>query len=178
MTTSYEEARQEENILKSPLSKDRVTSFYSDYLESRRQSGAVEAIFEQAQALVREANWDDKHGIGFNVVIRKGPFVDGSNWLGYRGWEFALAVERNLLSKFEDLLRSNSTLLNSKVVEKNWKSMFSAADGLLSKLNADASDACIVVTGPLHDNWLLDLTRQPEVIPDWDLPHDLNRTWI
>ena len=178
MTTSYEEARQEEYILKSPLSKDRVTSFYSDYLEGRRQSGAAEAVFEQAQALVREANWEDKHGIGFNVVIRKGPFVDGSNWLGTRGWEFALAVERHLLSKFDELLRHNPRPLQAGPVERKWSSMFTAANELLLKLNADASKACIVVTGPLHDNWLLDLTRQANVTPGWDLPRDLNRTWI
>ena len=178
MTMSLEDLRQDEYVLNSPISKERVARFYSDYLDSRRQSGAAEAVFEQADSLSRRPDWNDEYGIGFNVIIRKGPFVDGSNWAEYRTWEFALAVERHLLSKFDELLRDNAQPLQARPAERKWSSMFTAADELLFKLNADASKACIVVTGPLHDNWLLDLTRQPEVIPDWDLPRDLNRTWI
>lgn len=178
MTTSSDELRQEEHVLTSPISDERVASFYSEYLESRRQCGAAEVVFEQAEAFSRDPNWEDQYGIGFNVIIRKGPFVERSNWAKYSAWDFALPIERHLLGNLDALLRANAQLIQEEPIQKTWSSMFSAASELLFKPAFAGSNSCIVVTGPLQENWLLDLTRQPGAVPDWELPRELNRTWI
>jgi len=166
MTMSPEHLRQDEYVLNAPISEERVARFYAEYLDSRRQCGAAEAVFERADSFSRKPDWEDEYGIGFNVIIRRGPFVDGSSWAEYRTWEFALAVERHLLSKLDELLRSNAQPLQTGPVERNWSSMFTAADEILFRPGLAGPNACIVVTGPLHENWLLDLTRQPGVVPD------------
>ena len=127
---SKDEREMEERILNAQISQTRIAEFYADYLESRRQSGALEAVFGYAGSFRSATEWDDSNVIGFNVILRKGPFVDGSNWLGYRGWEFALGLERHLLSKFQALLLAESNPIITRAAGDGWAGIFSIVDDI------------------------------------------------
>jgi hypothetical protein len=173
--TEYE---MEEYILGSPISVPRKESFFRDYVESREACGALEIAFEHAGALRRTPEWDEGHAVGFNVIVRKGPFVEGSNYGQYRGWGFALALERFLLKRFEEAVLESSSY-RREPTDSKWRSMLSVVDTLSDTVGAqDPATRLIVVSGALHENWVLDLARQQGVVPDWDLPSSLNRTWI
>ncbi len=171
------EAERDEFIRRSHVSPDRVAAFYADYLDGRRKCAAVEALFELSNRLERKPDeWDDQHGFGFNVVIHKGPFVEESSFAPYRAWQFALAGERYLMTRIEDALRAARPPESGQVL-RNWRSILSASDEMRGMLG-DPRHAAIIVTGPLHEKWLLDFTRQPNTKPDWEVPPDLNRTWV
>ncbi len=178
MSPEPEGLREDEAIRTAEVSEERVKTFLSDYLQSRQQSGALEAVFERSDMLVLNPNWNDQHAFGFNVILRKGPFVDRSSWADYRAWQFALAIERRILSNFEELLASHPVEIEYPGLTMNWRDMLAAATEGLRRVGAEGEATCIVVAGPLHENWLLDFTRQAGVKPDWELPAHLNRTWI
>jgi len=169
----------EKYILEAPISKSRTDQFLLDYLKDREQCGALEAIFEQAQSYRQEGQWQDRLAVGFNVLLRKGPFVEDSNWFPYRPWQFALALERNLLSRFESLIRQREARRIDEFGVHGWSDILPLADELNDMAGGPrGSDRALVITGGLHENWLLDLTQQQGMTADWDLPGGLNRTWI
>jgi hypothetical protein len=173
------ERRMEDFILQAPISERRKKDFLLDYLRGRQQCGALEAAFEQDGALLRESSWDDANAIGFNVLALKGPFVDESNYALYEAWQFALALERSLLTKLEETLQSQSTFTDPTKVTPNWRRMFAKIDELSVRVDAGLGfRRLVIVAGELHDHWLVNLTKQEDVAPDWDLPSELNRTWI
>lgn len=177
---SAEPSASDDIVLASSMSKKRLEDFRAGYLKDRQQTSALETVFGRAEALEEEANWSDEHRIGINVLLRKGPFVEGSSWAQYQTWQFALALERYLLSRFEDLLRSSSDSQPRPSIHWSWPEILSASDGMFETIRSGPNhQTAIVIAGPHYADWLVELTKQSvPVTPDWDLPEDLNRTWI
>lgn len=173
------EKEMREFIVSAPISEPRVQEFRLDYLKGRTESGALETAFTQAGKIRHEDEWKEDLAFGFGVIVQKGPFVDGSNWIGYQGWQFALATERFLLSRFESSIRDSNGTVKQRDETRNWERIIESVDDLTTSLNAPkGAQRLILITGGLHENWLLDLTRQEDLKPDWELPTDLNKTWV
>jgi hypothetical protein len=104
-----ERQRQQAHVFESPVSKTRVQRFEEDYLKGRREIGATEKIFKHYGAFQHKTVANHLISFGFNSLVNKGPFVDGSNWLDMRGWEFAVAEERYLLKKLHTHLAESTS---------------------------------------------------------------------
>ncbi|MDD5702687.1 MAG: hypothetical protein PHU23_11635 [Dehalococcoidales bacterium] len=102
LEAAAEQQRQQTHILESPVSEARVQRFEDDYLKGRREIGATEKVFRYYGAFQHKTMPNRLASFGFNTLVNKGPFVDGSNWLDLRGWEFAVVEERYLLNKLHD----------------------------------------------------------------------------
>ena len=165
-------------VLTAPLSKKRIEDFRAEYLTDRQQTSSLETVFRRAAALEENRDWSDQHRVGFNVLLRKGPFVEGSSWAPYRTWQFALALERHLLSRFEDLLRTSSEGQNWPNIHRDWDDILSTSDSMFQTIQSGPNQqAALVIAGALSTDWLVELSKQP-VKPYYDLPSDLNRTSI
>jgi len=163
------------------VSKDRVEAFLEDYLKSRRGIGATERIFQHFSAYKESEQENDNEAFGFNVVLRKGPLVEGSNWFPMRGWEFAVAEERRLLTKLESELRAcveDTGRVEAAEVGREPVQILEKADRLSDFLkDAGYAPGLVVLATSVPTEAMIELTKQLEV-PDWDLPPDLRSNWI
>jgi len=159
-------------IITHPLSHDRVDAFYEEFLKDREQTASGEKVFRRADAFAVSDDWKDEVAAGFNVLLHRGPFVDGASWAPYRTWQFAVAGEQHLLNRLDTLLRNNAVFSDAEV-RLNWKDIFVAVDNLRARLN---SPSLVVVTGRLPTELMVDLHNH--VVPEWELDQDLRALWI
>lgn len=165
----------EDFILQASLSDARLTKFVDDYREDRAGSRTAEMLFESVGAYREDPERNDTFGFGFNVLLRKGPFVDGSNWFEYRTWTFAVAIQRNLFARFDDLLSPARSLLSHQ----------QTADGVLQAIDALGERAgsagyeptVAILTGQIPTPLVTDLWQHESFVPDWemDIPSKL---WV
>ncbi len=174
-----ERQRQEAHVLESPLSEARVQRFEDDYLKGRREIGAAEKIFRYYGTFQHKAIPNRLTSFGFNRLENRGPFVEGSNWLDLRGWEFAVAEERHLLKKLSTLLmesvsRTGQTLPDTTTPQP---------EGIIdtAKRMADLLDKCdrslIVIAAHLEVDTVISLNKALTT-PGWELGDDLRTNWI
>lgn len=163
-------------VQENPVSRRLVDAFYESFLEDRRKAAATELLFRRAAAFTRSDDWNDGCAAGFNALIHKGPFVEGSNWLPYRTWQFAVAMERHLLSRFGRLMDDNAQP-HSDGVELSWPAILKKVDELRSELRSRGyAPSAIVIAGQLEIDLMVDLHRH--AVPRWELPEELQAPWI
>lgn len=160
---------EEEFIIATPLSDSRRASFLSSYLEDRNKASTLEKLFGRVGRFNVTPERNDDTATGVDTLLEKGPFVDGSNWLVYETWDFAIALERHLLSLFNTSIHENASQPAGDPVEGNWRAMLDAVDRLLANGAPGTNVSLIVVAGHLSDG----LLPAPDVTPSWELPEDL-----
>ena len=155
------EQRQRRHILESPISETRVQEFENDYLKSRREIGATEKLFRYYGAFQHKDILNRLVSFGFNQLVNKGPFVDGSNWLDLRGWEFAVAEERHLLKMLHVLLADSisrtSQILTDTVVPQP-EGILKAANRMADLLGK-SSKKLIVLASHLDTETIVSLEK-------------------
>lgn len=171
--------RQQQHILESPVSEARVQRFEDDYLKGRREIGATEKIFRYYGTFQHKATPNRLTSFGFNRLVNKGPFVDGSNWLDLRGWEFAVAEERHLLKKLHTLLAESINHTGQTLTD----TIAPQPEGIL-----DAANRMADLLGE-HDKNLIVLATHLDIdtvvslgkaltTPSWELGDELRTNWI
>ncbi len=172
-----EELRDDDFIIRTSASEKRKQEFLQSYLEDRSQTGTTKKLFRRAGVFQERAEKNEKLKAGFNVLLRKGPLVEGSRWISYTTWGFAVAAEQYLLRKLEGLLRGASHHRSPRTLQRNWAAMLAEVDALAEEARrARYEPTLIVVTGSPRTDWLLDLHRH--ATPEWDLTEELKSIWI
>jgi hypothetical protein len=169
-----DEQRRRQHIIDSPVSEARVQRFKEDYLKGRRNIGATEKIFNHCGAFQHRNERNDLATFGFNRLVHKGPFVDGSNWADLRGWEFAVAEERWLLKHLHTHLSESASQSGHVLaynVPRQPSDILSAADSLAGLLGEQGFEASLVVVAT-H----LDIDTLVALTPA--LTDDLRTNWI
>ena len=171
--------RQETHVLESPVSEARVQRFEDDYLKGRREIGATEKIFRYYGAFQHKDIPNRLTSFGFNQLVNKGPFVDGSNWLDQRGWEFAVAEERHLLKKLSTLLaesvnRTGQTLTDTITPQPEG---ILDATKRMTDLLGKRDKSLIVIAAHLDVDTVVSLNKALTT-PRWELGDDLRTNWI
>lgn len=160
------------------ISKARADAFLERFLEDRRKTAATEILFKRAEALRRVDGWNDAFAAGFNVLLHKGPFVEGSHWAPYRTWQFAVAMERHLLGRLERLLKESAQPWPHDV-GLNWPAILRKVDELITELgNRGYTPTAIVVSAQLEPDLIIDFIKHEHVVAHWELPSDLQAPWI
>ncbi|MGH2351368.1 MAG: hypothetical protein ACRDJN_07100 [Chloroflexota bacterium] len=169
---------EEDYILLSPLSEARKQAFRERYLHDREQAATAETLFERAGRFRTSPQWNSAHAFGFSVLLQKGPFVEGSNWLSYSTWEFALAAQRHILSRFEELLRlASGPPPGASDLTPTWHDILGKAEELAGRVGpSDEKALLIVVTGDLDGNLLEAFPHH--ATPRWGLSDQLDQPWI
>lgn len=174
-----ERQRQQAHILKSPVSEARVQRFEDDYLKGRREIGATEKVFRYYGAFQHKTTPNRLASFGFNTLVNKGPFVDGSNWLDLRGWEFAVAEERYLLKKLHDCLvesinRTGQTMPSTVAAQP--EGILDAAKRM-AELLGERSKSLIVIAAHLDIDAIVSLEKALTT-PRWELADELRTNRI
>jgi len=169
------------SISAAGVSESRVELFLDDYLKGRERIGATEKIFRHFSAYGESETSDDKAAIGFNVVLRKGPLVEESDWAPMPGWDFAVAEERHLLGKLESAMADcaqSSDHVEQEDVPPEPEAVLQSAEHLSRRLSMDGyTPALFVVAADLDIDTIVEIKQRLDV-PDWELPDDLRTNWI
>lgn len=174
-----EERRQHQHIVQSPLSKTRVQRFEDDYLKGRREISATEKIFKYYDAFQYRTERNDLASFGFNRLVNKGPFVDDSNWLDMRGWEFAVAEERHLLNDLHTHL-AESASHTGQILPDNIAPQPNAilnAAKRMADLLGERGKSLIVLATHLDVDAIVSIDMALTT-PGWELGDELRTNWI
>lgn len=171
--------RQQQHVLESPMSEARVQRFKDDYLKGRREIGAMEKIFKYYGAFQHQTVPNHLTSFGFNTLVNKGPFVDGSNWLDLRGWEFAVAEERHLLNMLHTLLADSASYTGQMLPD----TIAPQPDGILGAAKRMAGllgqhdKNLTVLAAHLNVDTIVSLDKALTT-PAWELGDELRTNWI
>lgn len=174
-----ERQRQETHVRESPVSEVRVQRFEDDYLKGRREIGATEKIFRYYGAFQHKAIPNRLVSFGFNQLVNKGPFVDGSSWLDLRGWEFAVAEERHLLKMLHVLLAdsiSHTSQMLTDTIAPRPEGILDAANRMANLLGKSSKNLIVLATH-LDTETIVSLEKALTT-PKWELGDDLRTNWI
>ena len=164
-------------IIGAPLSEERVQQFFGNYIEDRRRAGTVETLFRLAGSLERRVATNDAFAFGFNILIFKGPFVEGSNWLSAPTWDFAIAMERSLLSMLVQRMDESAELEQSQVQLADWPAVLDMATDLATGLRRDGyRPAALILTGEISVEQQVELVKAPGV--RLKSPTGLDQPWV
>jgi len=170
---------QETHVRESPLSEARVQKFEDDYLKGRREISATEKIFRYFGAFQHKAIPNRLASFGFNHLVNKGPFVDGSNWLDLRGWQFAVAEERHLLQMLHVLLAdsvNHSNQMLTDTIAPEPEIILDTANRMTNLLGKSGKTLIILATH-LDTETIVSLEKTLTT-PRWELGDDLRTNWI
>jgi len=173
------EWRQHQHVIDSPVSEARVQRFKEDYLKCREDIGATEKIFRYYGAFQHRNERNDRASFGFNRLVHKGAFVDGSNWADLRGWELAVAEERRLLKNLHAHLAesaSHTGQILSDNVTRQPSEILRAATRMTDFL-VERSGSLIVLAAQLDVETIVSL-KKALTTPGWELGDDLRTNWI
>jgi hypothetical protein len=173
------EQRRHQHIIDSPISEARVQRFKEDYLKGRQDIGATEKIFRHYGAFQQQNERNNRASFGFNMLVYKGPFVDGSNWADLKGWEFAVAEERHLLKNLHDNLAESvihTGQVLSEIVAPQPEGILNAAKRMADLLG-DRAKSLIVLATHLDTETMLSLNKALTT-PGWELGDELKTNWI
>jgi len=163
------------DIILKPVSKARKKAFFEGFCADREKAGTTRMLFDRSKALLRkkerpkpeEVSWS-----GFSLLLRKAPLVDLPNWAPYRTWDFAVAMEKNLLARFEQALREGTEGRFGDPVNRDAASVVRAFDDLAADLDGRGyTPSVLVMAGPLGSQLLVDLKPDPKlriVVSDWE----------
>lgn len=168
-------------ILQSPVSTERTASFLQDFLRDRKTTATIEMLFKRAGKFTEIAERPRPEEVpwtGFNALLFKAPFVDLPNWVPLRSWSFAVAMERSLLTKFDEALRQAAAGSLGQPVNRDAASVIGAFDRLSSQLSQQALQPDLyVLAGDLGTQLAVDLQRH--IVGAWaeEVKHDLVTTF-
>jgi hypothetical protein len=170
---------QRQHILDSPVSETRVQRFREDYLKGRQDIGATEKIFRHYGAFLYRNEQNDRACFGFNSLVYKGPFVDGSSWLDQRGWEFAVAEERYLLKKLHEHLAKSIShtgqIVSNNIIQQP-NEILDAAKMMADSLGAH--DRSLIVLAAHLDTETIVSLNKALTTAGWELEDELRTNWI
>lgn len=174
-----DEQRRRQHIIDSPVSEARVWRFKDDYLKGRQDIGATEKVFKYYGAFQYRIERNDLTSFGFNKLVHKGPFVDGSNWADLRGWEFAVAEERHLLKSLHTHLAESAShtgqILSDNVARQPGE-ILSAAQSMTDLL-VEGDRSLIVLATHLDIETMLSLNKALTT-QGWELGDELRTNWV
>lgn len=171
-----EHTEEEEYILRNRASESRVQEFLESFMADRQRTATTEELFERVGAFQQKPENRDALATGFNVLVRKGPFVEGSNWLAYPTWDFAVALEEHLIARLEADLRAAVHSRTGTPVTRDAGLVIYAVNEMASDLKRKGYDPTVIVlTGPLGFRLQVDLLRV--VTPRWALSGELSATF-
>lgn len=174
-----EHQRQKTHVRESPVSEMRVQRFKDDYLKGRREIGATEKIFRYHGAFQHKAVPNRLVSFGFNQLVNKGLFVDGSNLLDLRGWEYSVAEEHHLLNMLHVLLAdsvSHTSQMLTDIIAPQPEGILDAANRMANLLGKNSKNL-IVLAARLDIETIVSLEKAL-TIPKWELCDDLRTNWI
>lgn len=175
------EQRQHQHVIESPISGTRIQEFKEDYLKSRWDFGATEKIFRNREAYVHRDEQKESVSFGFNTMVFKGPFVDGSNWGDLKGWEFAVAVERRLLTDldahFTESVNQTGQVLPDEVA-RNSDEILNAANIMSDLLSGHGFVGDLIVVATHLDTETYRSLSEALTTPGWELEEDLRTNRI
>jgi len=170
---------QYQHIIESPVSEARVQKFKDDYLKGRQDIGAMEKIFKYYDAFQYRTERNDMASFGFNKLVHKGPFVDGSNWADLRGWEFAVAEERHLLkglyAHLAESVSHTGQILSDDIIRQP-DEILDAAKRMADLLCARERSLIILATN-LDTETIVSLNKTLTTA-GWEVGYELRTNWI
>lgn len=181
------ERRMEDLIIDSPVDEDLRREFLDGYLAKRESAAVTDALFRRAGAYEHSSEWRDDMAYGVAILVMKGPFVRGANWLRQSPWKVAVAIERQLVGRLEALLRGATGLENRQVppqdsggqvaAQVGWEQVLAATDRLTERLATRGREpSLIAVAGDLPIDMLVELEKHLTL--KWELPDELKKIWI
>ncbi len=166
-------------IIESPVSEARVQRFKDNYLKSRHDIGATEKIFKYYGAFQHRDERNDLASFGFNKLVHKGFFVDGSNWADLRGWEFAVAEERHLLkglyAHLAESVSHTGQILSDDIIRQP-DEILDAAKRMADLLCA-REDSLIILATNLDTETIVSLNKTLTTA-GWEVGDELRTNWI
>lgn len=163
-----EHTPEDQFILQNTVSESRKKDFFESFVADRKQTAIVEALFKQVSAFRRtNARPNDVNSTGFNVLIFKGPFVEGSNWLPHSSWDFAVAMERDRLGRLEHALREATEGRLGTPVNREATAVLEAFNVMGSQLELRGYvPSVFVLAGRLGMQLAVDLRKR--IVDSWD----------
>jgi hypothetical protein len=178
-----EELAQESLVLGAPVSPARRDAFLSSFQRDRLRLATVENLFRRQNAFTQDPTWNDAFAFGFNVLLRKAPFVEGSSWLPYGTYEFASAVQRRLIWRLEERLRADAgddlgeTAEADELVPLGWPEILGAARAMADELETSGYvPSLVVIAGEIGSDMLVQL--MDHATPPWSMPEETRGAWI
>jgi hypothetical protein len=117
---TYHARDDESSILRSHVSEARKRAFLQSYLNDRAKTATTETLFRSVNAFTLEPEFSNREAFGFDLLLLKAPFVEGSSWLPYSTLEFALAAERHLLKRLERVLHESAADTQEQADSSSW----------------------------------------------------------
>jgi len=166
---------EDELIIRNPVSQKRVDAFLNSLLEDRTKAATTEKLFLRSNAFHVTSEWKESTASGFNILLRKGPFVDGSNWAFYRTWEFATALERHLLARLDRLLDEAADLVGQTTADA--EAILQAVENMTEwHSSRNLSPSLVVISGRLDFDTIVQLGRPVDV--RGGLPAEIRLPWV
>lgn len=168
----------EDYILRNPISDIRKREFLSSFVRDRTATATLQMLFERVGHFQQLLDSEDFPGetAGFNHLLFKGPFVDGSNWLPYSTWGFAVAMEQHLFGRLDSELKKCIREMNPNKVERDGQNILRATDQMCDDLAEQGySPSVVVLTGKLGTNLHVELIKA--IRPEWELRDELPTTF-
>ena len=151
------EQRDNEHILRSPISQRRVSEFLERFLVDRTRVATTQMVFEGVGRFQQLAPRSDVRVTGYNVLVDKGPFVEGSTWIPMETWGLATGLERDLLNRLERELAATSVLATVREtlprIRIDVDQIIAGARSMMAELRqAQQTPSLVVLTGELTTN--------------------------
>src|SRR5581483_9461053 len=141
----------------------------------RARTATTETLFRSVNAFTLEPEFSNREAFGFNLLLLKAPFVEGSSWLPYSTLEFAFAAERHLLKRLERMLRESAADTQEQVGSSSWPDLLEGTRHLLGAAHArNYEPSLIVLAGRIPFDLLSRLYQY--IGPEWGLdlgPRDM-----
>lgn len=150
-------------ILRTPVSERRKQAFLQSFCADRVKPGVRQMLFDRSSAFLRESRIPSPEKVpatGFNLLVHKAPFVDLSNWGANRTWDFAVAMEKPRLARFEQALRESTYGTLGRPVVRSANSVLDCLQDMAIQLDgAGYSPSLFVTTGPWGSQRHADLMK-------------------
>lgn len=173
------ELAMEERIIAAPISESRRESFLAEYVANRTKAGVLVDLFRRNGALEKIPEGAERFQFGFrNMLPYKGPFVDDTNWLEMRSWEFAVAMERFLFARFEELLQ-DLPVTTSPPLDWTLEAVLNSYDAMVNETRSltGRTPSALFISDP-DSAVITDTYTSDRLIPDWKLSTTERHIWL
>ncbi|MBI4212842.1 MAG: hypothetical protein HY534_00885 [Chloroflexi bacterium] len=157
-----------DQILETPISDARIRAFRDSFLKDRETTRTIEKLFNRVHTfrLVNERPAPEEVAwTGFSAILFKAPFTDLGNWAPLNSWSFAVAMERKLLEKFDDMLHQATIDRLGVPVNRDAESVVLALQSFANELTRTGfTPSLFVLSGPLGTQLAVDLQQHPLIV--------------
>lgn len=163
----------EEFVVRSSVSERRKQEFHDSYLEDRREVRTIEMLFKRVGAfhLSNTLPPKDVEASGFKVLLHKGPFVEGSNWLQDSPRSFATEMERHLAMRLDSALQEAVQPLFRELVQPDARAIVETLELLDDELGSRGfRTTLVIISGDVGSRLRRHLDAGPtsQLVPEWD----------